>query len=106
MSINASNDNSNEKVENSYDFEAPMYCPYCLMPYNRPIQNEYTYVDPYDEDFDENFDYDFNPEYRHRGHRRRRRRRRRRRHRRRCRRDICEFPLFPLFYDYDDWYWY
>ena len=90
MSSSDSNKGINEEVENSYDFEVPMYCPYCSMPYTRSIQDEYANLDPYDENFDDNF----YPGYRRRSHRRRRRRRHRR-----------GFPLWPLIFFYDDWYW-
>ncbi|MFL0197509.1 hypothetical protein ACJDU8_18355 [Clostridium sp. WILCCON 0269] len=89
MSISDSNKSINNEVENFYDFEAPMYCPYYSMPYTRSIQDEYTDAEPYDDDFYDDFD----PGYRY-GRRRRRRHRRRRR----------GFPLWPLLFFYDDWY--
>jgi len=91
MSNSDSDKSINEEIEDSYDFETPIYCPYCSMPYIRSNQEEYATLDPYGEDFNDNF----YPAYRQRG---RRRRRRRRRHRR-------GFPLWPLIFFYDDWYW-
>lgn len=88
MSNSDSNENINKGIEDFYNFQAPMYCPYCSMPYVEAIPEEYAPLEPCDEEFDDNDLY----------RNRRRRRHRRRRHRR-------GFPLWPLIFFYDDWYW-
>lgn len=95
--------------ENSYDFESPMYCPYCSMPYTRLMDDEYMEEDPYNDELEDDEDFSYYPGYRRKDPRKRRRRRRRRRGRRR-RRKMHHMPIgfiLPVmlpYSGYDDWY--
>ncbi|WP_333888369.1 hypothetical protein [Clostridium sp.] len=113
MSVNNDvNDNINTETpkdsydfENPYDFEPPIYCPYCSMPYTRLMDEEYIKEDPYDDELegDENFLY--YPGYRRKDPKKRIRGRRRRRRRKINHMPIAFImPVMLPYSGYDDWY--